>query len=211
MCLCRTFAQLIHTYMYVRKLADRRANNLLCTYWSTDVLGRSPLQCHSCQRRTSSEIPEPSIAIEKRLNQAFQKTIPKVARPTALESAVLLFSVIRRKHSAMRVLESVGGSWGQEVCINCSWGLEAYERLHYNWRRRVWTTRWALCHPFSCYVSVVSYSALHSFKLLFETKQRSFLSACSSFLSGPHRNYTFCLARITSVFRFFEFQHSFTE
>lgn len=48
------------------------------------------------------------------------------------------------------------------------------------------------------FFSVISCSAFHSFKLLFETKQQSFLSTCSSFLSDPHQNFSFCLARITT-------------
>lgn len=39
------------------------------------------------------------------------------------------------------------------------------------------------------FFSVISCSAFHSFKLLFETKQQSFLSTCSSFLSDPHQKF----------------------
>lgn len=86
-----------------------------------------------------------------------------------------------------------------------SWGLEAYDKLQYNGRRRVWTTRWALCHPLSYSVSSFPIQLFILFKLLFETKQRSFfLSTCSSFLSGPHRKFHVLLGQNSISLSFFK-------
>ena len=96
----------IHICMYENQLIGEQKKPLR-TYWSTDVLGRSPLQCHSCQRWTSSEVPEPSIAIEKQQNQAFLKTMPKVAKPTASKSAVRFCYTTCNKQLAGSILPCV--------------------------------------------------------------------------------------------------------
>ena len=75
----------------------------------------------------------------------------------------------------------------------------------------MWTTRWTMCPLLSYSFSVVSYSAFHSFKLLFETKQQSFLSTCSSLLLDPHRKSCVLLGQNNTAHSSFELSPPFSE
>lgn len=200
--------------MYVRKSADRRAKKPLRTYWSADVLGRSPLQCHSCQRWKSFEVPEPWIVIEKQLTQAFLKTMPKVARPTASKWAVLFREMTRKKQLAGSVLPCV--FWNLWVGIrsvhNRYWGPSAYGRLHHNRRMRVWTTRWTLCPLLSYFYSVIPIQLSIHLSSSSKPSNNLFWAHARPFFQTLIENSAFCLARITpSSHSSFSLPPSFSE
>lgn len=201
--------------MYVRKSADRRSKNLLrnvLKHWRARPLSIAMPQLPEMSKFWSpwaiychGKTTEPGLSDNHA--QGSKAHCIKTSCPLSLN---YLQEATGRKRPATRVLESVGGSWGQGVCVMIRWGHRpmidstTIEGGGCGLQDGLWPSTLLLFLLISC-------SAFHSFKLLFKIKQQSFLSTCSSFLSNPHQKVFVLLGQNSTFHSSFESTPSFFE